>query len=616
MRIKLNENKSSSESSHWDYNDLYRRFNREFDFLLQSDGPNVIGKNSCYVKMPQLEERLEMFSESPVSGIKFLIGRTGVGKSTLLRNYYKTKRTPVITGKILTVILSLENRIFKTSELDTQLCGSLMSACEEIASNHKIEIDDSLLHQYMKTHCTDVPLRYAPNYKESSEIVMERLREKDYRAYTIEYFKYHLQEAGLTRVIIVIDDMESERQDKQELIIQHMCSTFRCLSNINEYEDRRYGYTVGLLFSVRPITERLIRKNQFISTLGMERPIIIAKPVPLRALFKSRFNYAVSHIGKTHIGNIESWNSAYKSLLCLIDTISDQYGYGILELFNNNIRRSLHEFQLLVVNRKWIQKGVDASPSFKIEEGVFSTTPAAVYSAIGMREGGVYPVLGTSIVNVFLNERKEHYDLLCLFLIRYMIVLNRNSDYLEETIEQDRLKEAFSQLFCIQDFDHIFSNLISRMCEIKLIEVEIIDDLETPQVFHIALLPRARQIWKLLSQSSILLQMFRDDTYQIFSGRDRGLSTSLRGGVLFNELLCFFEQIASWEKSYIEIFKKNNIEEAMDIFGNDTITATVLSGIKHSIYAYFKDREPVPEDIRVKLDSCNKINKEVNEIYS
>jgi len=551
MRIRPNQYRSASEHSHWEYNDLYRRFNREFDFLLQGDGPRTLGETSCYVKNTQIEDRLEIFSSSPVDTVQFLIGRTGIGKSTLLLNQYKTTRKPVFDKDRLVIPLSFDNRNIEINELDRKLGATLMSASSTLAKKHEISANDLELLNFMNTHCPDVPLRGAAHLNESAREIMDRLRENDYFAYTLEFFKFHIQAANLPRVLIVVDDMESERHELQELIIEHMCRTFKCLTNA---EDK--SYTVGLLFSVRPITEKLVRKNQAISAFSMGRAIIIKKPIPLSELFKERLNYATQNIGLTHIKNIDSWNKAYESLIYIVESISDQYGYGILALFNNNIRRSLVEFQYLITNRTWLQRDEDPAPAFRVEEGKFSITPASVYRTLGMRNGKVYPVEGTCLVNVFFNKPEPNYDLLCLFLIRYMIVLNRENEYLDQTANTEEIRNCFNRLFCIQGFDTVFKNVIERMRELKLIEIEIRDSKNGSTQNYIGLLPRSRQIWKLLSQNAILLEMYRDDTYQEFKGRDRKLSTSLKPDSLFIELFVFFDQIASWEKSYIGIFKK------------------------------------------------------------
>ena len=80
-------------------NQLRRKFNDIFEILFDPDyyegtkfgkyytQINEYGQSSIYVKDP-LEEELEEIVQQKTDVIKYLVGFTGIGKTTLLRNYF------------------------------------------------------------------------------------------------------------------------------------------------------------------------------------------------------------------------------------------------------------------------------------------------------------------------------------------------------------------------------------------------------------------------------------------------------------------------------------------------------------------------------------------------
>src|ERR1017187_1487370 len=87
MRRRINE--SAPTAIPEPFSDLYKRFWKHFKFLLSPLDPSAMrrGLPDAYVSLPSIEEQLSnlLFLE-PVDSVAFLVGHTGIGKSTVLRH--------------------------------------------------------------------------------------------------------------------------------------------------------------------------------------------------------------------------------------------------------------------------------------------------------------------------------------------------------------------------------------------------------------------------------------------------------------------------------------------------------------------------------------------------
>ena len=607
MRTKPNKYKCNSEHSHWQHNDLYRKFRREFDLLLQGDSPCTkdIDFSLCYVGNKFIEDRLRYIKESTIDSIQFLIGRTGIGKSTVLRYVFKTSRKPIIDNQSLIVPFSFNGMRMSPIDHEEKLGAIIRTASKTILDAFSLDYSNDAFLAFIENHAPDVLMRTNADILESNDVLLKKFRDGDPYSYSLEEFKYFLAKSPLKRAIFVYDDIESESQSVQESIIESMCRLYSCIRN---YDDR--NARINVLFAIRPVTEKLARKNQAINAFPIARPIIIKKPIPLCDLFQARMEYANRDIGIGHVKNIESWREALSILLDIVAHLSDRYGYGMLKLFNNNIRRTLIEFQYLITNRVWLQKNEKPKASFKINMDDFAINNAAIYRALGMRNGFLYPAEGTCLVNIFWNKPENKYDLIVCYVILYLLERNNGNEYLDAVVDKYEIIENFRRLFIIDDFDSVMNRVFDTMLEFKLIEIEQSNRGEESGLY-LTLQPRAQQIWEMLGDTAIVLEMFRDDTYQVFKDRPKKLSTSLSFEELFEDVFCFLREIFKWEKRRVDGFKINNPILARRIFGGASIYEQSLSGIRGQLYAYYQEPEDIPQIFRDKLTEAFDRIKEI-----
>lgn len=594
MRTKPNKHKSNSEDSHWEHNDLFRKFQREFDVLLQGDSPclNKGIVNECYVENKIIEDKIRYLLKSSTDTIQFLIGRTGIGKSTVIRYIFNTSRRPVLEDGAIIIPFSFNGMALDESDCKPKLSAVISASSKIIANFFKIKFDRDEFLRFIESHAPDVLLRGSVDIDASDREILESFKNEAPYSYALEQFKYVLDKSPIDRVIVLVDDIESESQVVQEEIIERMCRLHTCLRN---YSNKK-AY-INLLFSVRPVTEKLARKNKAINAFPISRAIILKKPIPLDDLFKSRMKFASKEAGNDHVNSLESWDSALEVLLMIVSQISDKFGYGLMRLFNNNIRRTLIEFQMLITNRIWLQRAQQPQAAFKVRLENFSITGASVCKALGMRNTYIYPSEGTCVVNIFKNKSEDTYDLLIIYIILFMLERNGDNEYLDGLIDKEELIEIFKQIFSINNYEAVINRTIADMQEMRLLEIEEPTHKEKGTEF-LVLQPRASQIWNMLGNTSVLLEMFRDDTFQNFNNRSKKLSSSFKADERIEENFEFLSQIYAWEKIYIKSFKLNNISLASKVFGSETIYSHMLSGVRDSLYAYYHELDELPDNVK------------------
>lgn len=601
MRTKPNKYKVNSEHSHWPHNDLYRKFRREFDLILQGDSPCVDDSELmyCYVENEFIEEKLNYILDSGSDTIQFLLGRTGIGKSTVLRHVFNTSRKPIIHNSSLIIPFSFNGMNINESDNLLKLSAIIRTASKLLLKHYSLNIEEDEFFYFIEDHAPDVLMRSCLDIQASDKELLRSFRSNDPYSFALEEFKFFLHKAPIKRSVFVVDDIESETQAIQEVIIESICRLYSCIRN---YKSRKSN--INVLFSVRPVTEKLARKNKEINAFPLSKPIIIKQPIPLSKLFQARMEYAMRDIGSEHVKNQESWKEALSILLSIVEQISDKYGYGLLKLFNNNIRRTLIEFQYLITNRVWLQKNNPPRPSFKINLGDFSINNASIFRALGMRNGFLYPAEGTCLVNCFWNKPEDSYDLLIWYIILFLMERNEGNEYLDAIVEKNEMFEIFKKLFVIDNFESVMERTIEKMRDYKLIETEYSNNYTDKLTQYIVLQPRAQQLWMILGETDVVLEMFRDDTYQTFQNRPKKLSTSLASDETFDDIFNFINEIFKWEKSRIDGFKINDPKLASRVFGGSYVYEQSLSGIRNSLYAYYHEQEDIPLKLRENLTTA------------
>ena len=223
------------------------------------------------------------------------------------------------------------------------------------------------------------------------------------RQQPLELFKYFFYKSKYKKSLIIVDDIESAEYVNQVEIIKSLFKSYNCAKNIKE--DAKI---INIIIYIRPNTFKILGANnvkEMLNSHSTDISIYIRKPVYLAEIFEKRFNEVLSRSDYKHIKNKEELKRALDVLLYLCNSISDRYSNRFIALFNYNIRRTLTEFNQIIVNRKWFQKGKSKNPSFKIDELDYAISESAVYRVLGLRNSDYYPYEKTCLPNILYNKQ-------------------------------------------------------------------------------------------------------------------------------------------------------------------------------------------------------------------
>ncbi|MCW5608066.1 MAG: hypothetical protein KIT26_08410 [Nitrosomonas sp.] len=173
MREKLNknyiadsDNEVDSYPSKYDKSLFYKRFKSHFDRLLNQDKNSTDFQEleKVYVEQKAIQNQLGAFIGSNIDNCQFIIGPTGIGKSTNLRKFFDFKtQTPSIRHKNLIIpILCNELHIEGNgSSLRVQLANIIETACMLLERDFKEKImySDEEFYDFILANKADVLTR-------------------------------------------------------------------------------------------------------------------------------------------------------------------------------------------------------------------------------------------------------------------------------------------------------------------------------------------------------------------------------------------------------------------------------------------------------------------------
>lgn len=314
------------------------------------------------------------------------------------------------------------------------------------------------------------------------------------------------------------------------------------------------------------------------------------------------------------IGNLDTWEEALNVLNNISNKLCRRFSNQIVLLHNYNIRDAIREFQLILTNRRWLQKDAPLDSSFKLSEYNFVGTEIAIYRTIGLRESTIYPGKDTPIANLLWNQTSKESDLLLSYVIRWF--LNKEADLRGKTSlwKWNDIIPTFEKLFDIEK--DILKNIMVDIFEYmmntgSLIHTEIRNPGHGEQ--SLQLTPRAKILWKMLEVNSLFLEFYRDDTYQVFKGRNPSITSELSGNELYVELLTICNEIARTEYKHLKYVRTNNlISKFKDSFGVELLSARILRGICNSVKTYF--RGSVPQHLSRAIEMSNNLAREAESM--
>jgi hypothetical protein len=619
MRIRINENVIVTQISA--VSDLYRRFRKIFDYIISSINPGIAYQDPghWYISMSQLEEELRyVLFESTTDPVRFLVGHTGIGKSTVLQHiiggdqnvYHPETKTHV-------AYISFNSRLITNSEAWTQsFCGDLRAAADKIREEFNLsEVTEHELATFISIDSLRVLYSIAAPINTTKTDLLRQVFKENYRAYALEYLKLICSKAvGLEHLCIVVDDIEALKYRVQLSAIKELLQAHSCLKR-----NQRRKHLLTLLIAVRPDTYASLRNEirPRDTTSEPDEPnltpftfeaIDFGQPVDLQTLFKKRFDTALETTDHPFMSvRKEDWKDAVDVCHVIATRLDGNFGRCIVALANANVREAIAYFMDILKNGVWFQRNMNPQAAFKIDEQDYAVNSAGVLRALAMPKTQMYVDRdNVSIPNLLHNSVEEESDLLVSYFIRYLLRHSAESNWasIGQAYDLDEVGRVANELFGTEHKVPDFAPTLEWMCSRGLLWR--LDAYSQQPRFSIT--PRAVQTWELLKENSILLECFREDTY-----RSNPLASSLsptwkllKQGLADRFLDCiqFAQEVAAIERKHIERARSRNLIPPMrDTFGLNLLSQQLFIGLQASYKNYFRDRSRVQQDLEGPLMS-------------
>lgn len=670
-------------------NNLHARFKKALSILLSTEyyeGSKYgkiynkfrdDGRSQIYVDQPILEKRiLKQFVEVEDDIVKFLVGPTGVGKTTIIRNMFRVfERDVAVTDNNLIIYVSfysMVSYINNIEEADDIVEDALLGAINEAITyldgrdytDRLASYDDAYyndLYNFIKSNNKHL-IQTVPDNSTNAEkiqngngkkIILDWIAEHkplDYRMCQLKYYLFLYKKRGnrmFNNIILILDDTESLASKYTNKILEYAYHSKKCLqANYN----REYYFKV--LIAMRNYSYRIeqIRRKEAFREIPWD-DVIMKDMVPdLSDILKKRSDYV---LGLDEVLNsvedTDAFKNAAKNLQVILIRMYGQYDNMLLSLTHNNIFKSMTLLFRILTNKTHMGKyevdRANQSGGFEISSKHYyvenrsnnSNIPGNddVYFALVYGEEKLYFDSGdyylTNIMH-YKSKEEKNTELLGIYIIQYFIkkgvnLSNPTYDGFEsilctKVIEDIMSLYSFSTDIKANDINCGFQSMMEHLYQGGVLLQSIIEPIkedtkstqrEYMPEMKVFLSYRGSQLYNMLTYNALLFTTYRDDIDADIEKNDiPTLDMSMNERMLY----CINYIDYLWNKE-IDLFRSViNYKNYRNILGNDLATVILMKGIGETIKTYYQNDTPSRKEIIQQYTLVqNKINYFLDSIY-
>ena len=572
------------------------------------------GTSAYYIHQPNIEQELEDFAQSPGDSEKFLIGFTGIGKTTLLKNFFKILDSNPFYAQdgSLIVYLSVYSDILENEDdLENIFCSCLWTVVEELEKKcpFSLSIDEHIDSLYKFIAEKD-----ARKFKEGKvfgeppknkhELLTEFAKNDpiSFLAKLISFLteKINATNTHIPKIVLIYDDIEAQ---DAELHIPFIKIAEKISTKLRSAADER-SFAVKSLIALRNYTFRYNFGRQADAMRDYTEDVILKDQIPrMKDIFEKRFNvYYENEEVRNAITSEERWTKSVELLRGITSNIAE-LGDTISAIANYDISHSLKMFLRVLTNHRWF------APTEEYYDGAYILNPrdylplkdrtlkALVYgenSVFVDSEDNILP----NILAVHMEEKADT-ELLSLYVMEYMLSLQRGHRVTlygkHKIIGKDLRQNIINILNCEDKIDLVeysIERLYKQRCLLQSIfeaEPQSVNkryayEREYHESMGLYLSIRGNRILDLLENDSILLEIFRDDIDTSLFG-NRTPSAYMTQTDRLKYLIDYCSHLFEIEKNYI---RNANQAQYFRTFGGYFLVSRLVRGIKNSIKYYYK----------------------------
>lgn len=650
MYRKPNDNLvlKSEESKLKTTNQIGKKFAPIFDKLLDTgyyvgtkyanyfNHLNEDGTSPLYVHDP-LETELKQFADSDLNEMKYMVGLTGMGKTTLLRNFFKIvdRDVKIEKDKIIIYIsffnanLSADN---PQTSIEIEIVSYLSRAVKVLLQKNKKMIEDQEkfwmdFYNYIqknkptllenenltpKSNFIAGLFDISPDRKKDQLDIICSTKPIEYYCIFIKYILMLLE--NVYHIILIYDDIEAKKELFHDPLVEVSRHVHACLSAIEGEKSR-----VKSLVSMRAYTYRanIARQLEARREYFLNSTILKKNTVSLHDIFTYRFR-EMERIENTRnkAKSKDSYDKA-KKVLDYVERQMDSIGNDLIyNISNYNLCDAMILYGKLLTNVKWIAVAEkEVRGSFKLDENSYRlTTENILYAIANDNSDGYMEMKNGCIPNILYNEF-EGTDLVGLYIVRYMQLKGCTQVYGENYVEGREILSDLMGLFVNNNdsearvdswryrilclLEHLYkSGVLFR----SFFDIEVADETQTERIYSntykLYLAPRGSCLYSLLSQSAVLQEIYRDDIYTDLPDNDK-LTVQLSRSSRFEYLLNYIDTLFQHEKRNIASAIPG-LKRYQELLGQEFITVTLLEGVVSNLDTYYKDDKTMYEGLMKK----------------
>lgn len=622
------------------------------------------GKSKIYVDQPELEKKIyDDFINLNKDATKYLVGYTGVGKTTLLRNAFQVfdRNIKEKDGNLIiylsfyttiTAIEGDERDIVKTaliSEIEaaiTYLSGGtyverLMQYNDDFYKEFYEYIyknNNALIHQYPNNPIYTAELTEKNIYRK----ILDDLANKDPLDYSLSQLKFFLKKykkrkgTNFKNIVFIFDDIETRSIEYQSELMELAWHIKKCLQT---FKDR--DFYLKILISLRNYSFRMhcIRAKEAFREIEKD-DIILKDYVPsLSDVLEKRVDYVLKN--KKIVEKVkepDSWKISVMNLEIILQKLYGEYDKMILDLTHNNLFKSMQLLMRILTNKRHLGKyEIFNEGAFVIDPKNYKLTNKSVDKAVLGNDDVFYSLVYgeedayqdtndyymTNIMHYIKKENKET-ELMGIYIIQFLIKqkLCIATDVYDgfDSKEGNEIVDEILDIFSLsvdeqKDMRNGLKAMMKKLYEGGVLLQSFIEPvLEDDEAFKreyredmkVYLSFRGYRLYCLLEANSLLFQTYRDDIDTNIEENDI-LTLQLSKYKRIKYCLQYCEYLFCKETAYIVRAKSKKL--FMECFGEKVSVVILMLGLRESINIYFsRDSNERDESRKAYNALARKIN--------
>lgn len=623
MKTRISEHSRSiyEQSS---VSDLYTRYKKAFDKLLALDDiVRPFGPGEDVYQPDEIFENTisEVFTDSEDT-VSIVIGYAGVGKSTSLRYIFKYHSPGAIlyppnektliwaahyNGHVDSNVFSANNK--KINAIRDDLRQRIESICDYLEEKFpqlwiRFASDEGQDEFYRYINKTNRQILQHLSYNDSMTLPpwerkkkkLELAFEKERFTYIATKLKYYMgcKQCPCEKIIIILDDIEPLSYETQKELVLQYNKFLSCMLNRDESISEK-PFIINLIISMRPYTFRELSQDATLSVFSKHRIVFKSNNINFGLLLDKKIKYYYNEIPHD---NKKTFDEACDVLRILTKKFDFQYSEMIKDLALWNIRDSIEIFRNILKNRVWIQRNMDRSAAFSIDEESYVFNNITVLRAISCGSEFVYKEsIDNVIPNLLQNTRGNKsywFPILATFMFFKPYDVHGYA-YTNEPICIRDIHKTFSEIFFMVDgikdsisfaIDFLYRNSI-LIKGINDIYNEKKISLKEDTLLHLS--PKGYRIAKIIKNDSVYFELCRETVYRDYTTNKRcplssyELMRQKNQYKIFVDLLTLLLELLEEEETYIRYSQSGGKTNQYNNTFGGLVSIIFLQGIDNSI---------------------------------